>query len=858
VLCCLAPPGSFAAKKPAKAPPVPKIPPGKAELFALEPRGIQRGVPATIKLIGTNLVGLTELVLHNSKIQGKLLDQPAATTNEAWIEITTPTNLARGPYELSVKNTNSESSKLKLYVDDLPQIYDSPEVSSPSPPLEERAGERRVNRSTPPSLHHSTTPSLRPPFSFWGTLTTPGKADGIEFQSRAGDMLIFDLAAKSIGSKANALLTLYDQQGALLASNSGLDGGDPLLTFRIPKAGQYKIQVADKTDSSSKEHFYRLSVGSFQVVDGCFPLGVSANNESDVELIGFNLPSNNLVHIKAGAAGEMDVPVDPEKFRSRRALKVIVNAGPELVEVEPNDAPAYAMKLPVPCTVNGRIYSQRDSESKGETSSTRDTHLSSKVLLTKEEHATRSPNPSSLSSDTDLFQFQAHLGQTLVVETDAARRGSPIDTKIEILYPDGKPVERILLQAVRDSHITFKNIDSNTDDLRVENWQEMELNQFMYLEGEVCKIFRMPQGPDSGFQFYNSGGKRLDYFDSSPIAHALDEPAYIVEPHSPAAKLLPNGLPVFTVYYANDDDANRKFGSDSHLLFNPPKDGTYVVRVTDSRGFSGKRFAYRLTIREAKPDFKVTLNGANPSVNAGSGKEFSVSADRLDGFDGDITVEITNVPVGFSASTPIVIQAGHLEAKATINADADAIQPSETNLPPITVTASAWLPKPSLSSSGGADRGEEAVSNRVHLITKEVNSLGKIKLLEKPKLFVAFEPYDESATNFVERSVTNKPLEITLASGQTIPAWLKVKRNGHDDLVTFTVDSLPHGVIVDNIGLNGVLIPKGQDARQIFLAAAKWVPDTDRLCFAKAAQGDTQTSLPVLLHVRRAALNALK
>src|SRR4029077_1406169 len=160
-----------------------------------------------------------------------------------------------------------------------------------------------------------------------------------------------------------------------------------------------------------------------------------------------------------------------------------------------------------------------------------------------------------------LFKFHAHAGQNLVVETDAARRGSPIDTKIEILDAEGKPVERLLLQAVRDSHITFKNIDSNTDDLRVENWQEMELNQLMYLQGEVCKIFRMPQGPDSGFQFYNVGNKRRNYFDTSPVAHALDEPAYIVEPHPPGTILVPNGLPVFTVYYSNDDEADRNLGS---------------------------------------------------------------------------------------------------------------------------------------------------------------------------------------------------------------------------------------------------------------------------------------------------------
>jgi len=346
----------------------------------------------------------------------------------------------------------------------------------------------------------------------------------------------------------------------------------------------------------------------------------------------------------------------------------------------------------------------------------------------------------------------------------------------------------------------------------------------------------MPQGPDSGFQFYSIGGKRRDYFDTSPIAHALDEAAYIVEPHPPGTKLVANGLPVFTVYYANDDDGERKLGSDSHLLFTAPVDASYLVRVTDSRGLSGERFSYRLIVREAKPDFRVSLGGANPVVNAGSGKELSVTVDRMDGFDADVQVDVSGLPPGFSVSTPVVIQAGHLEAKGTIYAAIDAPMPKATNATMTRVTATASIAGKS--------------------VTKDVNNLGRISLTEKPKLFVALEPYDASMTNFIERSINDKPLEITIAPGQSLPAWLKIKRNGFDEVVTFTVEGLPHGVIVDNIGLNGVLIPKDKSERQIFLTAAKWVPETDRLCFAKANQADNQTSLPVMIHVRKANAQA--
>ncbi len=135
-------------------------------------------------------------------------------------------------------------------------------------------------------------------------------------------------------------------------------------------------------------------------------------------------------------------------------------------------------------------------------------------------------------------------------------------------------------------------------------------------------------------------------------------------------------------------------------------------------------------------------------------------------------------------------------------------------------------------------------------VAKEVNNFGKIALGEKPKLFVSFEANPSAQPSGPTSTGGGRPFEITIAPGETVPAWLKIQRNGHDDLVTFTVENLPHGVIVDNIGLNGVLIPKGENERQIFLTAAKWVSEQDQFCYAVENQAGRQTSLPVLLHVR--------
>src|SRR5438034_3414228 len=205
----------------------------------------------------------------------------------------------------------------------------------------------------------------------------------------------------------------------------------------------------------------------------------------------------------------------------------------------------------------------------------------------------------------------------------------------------------------------------------------MLLNEYVYLSGDVIKLFQQRRGPDADAQFYPENGNRFAYFETTSRAHTLGEPAYIVVPCAVGTELPNNGLPVFTLYYENDDDAQRKLGKDSRLMFVAPADGTYFVRVSDVRGFSGDNYTYELTIRRPQPDFKVTLTGTNPTINAGSGKPFTVKAERLDNFNGPIRVDVTGMPPGWQVTSPLVIQEGLNEATGVLNALADADAPTE-------------------------------------------------------------------------------------------------------------------------------------------------------------------------------------
>lgn len=389
----------------------------------------------------------------------------------------------------------------------------------------------------------------------------------------------------------------------------------------------------------------------------------------------------------------------------------------KVAEKEPNDSPAEATTLSAPGVATGRIALEGDR-----------------------------------LRDADLYRFTAKAGEQWIVETNAARSGSALDSKIEVLHGDGRPVQRMLLRAVRDSEIEFRGINSDARGARLKYWEELLLRQYVYMSGEVVKQFQQRRGPDADAQFYPEGGSRITYFDTTARTHALAEPCYVVVPYSIGTRLPNNGLPVFTLHFENDDDAQRKLGKDSKLTFTAPADGEYLVRVTDVRGFAGGNFMYSLVVRRPQPGFNIRFAGENPTVGRGSGKVFTVKADRIDNFNGPITVELSDVPPGFSVTTPIVIEDGHYEAQGVLFALPQAPQPPSA---------------PTIKARALAD-----VAGK--MVVKETSALGAIKLADTPKVQVSISPV-EGRINFPPQEALAErkfevltPADAKSASGATL------------------------------------------------------------------------------------------
>jgi hypothetical protein len=307
---------------------------------------------------------------------------------------------------------------------------------------------------------------------------------------------------------------------------------------------------------------------------------------------------------------------------------------------------------------------------------------------------------------------------------------------------------------------------------------------------------------------------------------------------------VPNGLPQFIVYYENDDDGWRKLGADSRLLFTAPADGDYLVRVSDVRDFGGDDYKYELNVRAPRPDFQIKVEAPDLTINAGSGKEITVIAERVDDFDGEIQIEASGLPPGFHVSAPLVIQAGQNTAYATLTAESDAPAPTAENNKLTNLTASAIV------------NGNK--------IVKEGVSLGELKLAEKPKVLSQILAVEHQAeTPETDEEHDSKAVELYIAPGETISAVVKVERNGFDGEITFGSEfsgrNLPHGVYVDNIGLNGMTLLAGETEREFFITAAKWAPETTRPFHLRAEVEGNQTSWPVILHVKKSGeLNEAK
>ena len=407
---------------------------------------------------------------------------------------------------------------------------------------------------------------LKLPATVIGAIDRAGDVDFFKFDANAGDEIGIQLIASEAGSKLDPVLVLSDSVGTTL------EEGNATLGFVVPKTGTYAVGIRDREFRGGADFTYRLHVGNLPVVTSVFPLAVPRGRTVDVHVDGVNLGTRGGVRTSVTVRSDA-IP------GSRVAVPIprLALGKPEVTVSEFTSVvvdPVAGAELRVPGAADG--------------------------ILTK-------PN------EAQVTRFKAKKGDRLAIEVLARRAGSPVDSTIEVLDGAGKRVPRAILRSTAKTFTTFRDHDSVGPGIRLDAWNELKIDDYLYVNGELMRILALPKGPDDDCQFYQVAGLRVGYLGTTPAQHSQSSPMYKVEIHEPGKSFPPNGLPVFALDHRNDD-GGPGFGKDSFLLFDVPADGTYQVRVADARGASGHAHAYRLTVRSPKPDYSVSFTPTSPSV----------------------------------------------------------------------------------------------------------------------------------------------------------------------------------------------------------------------------------------------------
>ncbi len=761
------------------------------------PVGMQRGTTITCRLDGRNLSGIEEIIFDTPGMTAKAVqvnDEPEPpkkgfTTDapvprgkleSATIQVTAAADVAPGLHWYRLRTPLGTSNMMPFDVGFLPEVH---------------AGRNSMGSGD------MQPESVKLPATLVGTIAVPGQVDSYPFEGQAGEEVVFQVRASELGSRLESLLVLRNEAGEVLAeSGRYLNRADSVLTYKLPKAGSYTLSVTDREKGGSMAHFYRIDAGPLPYITHVFPLGVRAGEASTVSVTGVNLGDEHEVKVDPpkSADGWNTTPLRVKSAEgwSLNSVGLAVGNDPEVLEQEPNNSPAQAQRITLPVTINGRIWGGEQDGG---------------------------------APDEDYFRFHAAKGEHLSIEVAAARLGSPLDSVIEVLDAQGKPIPRATVRCLNETVATLSDRDSRTSGIRMTSTSGFHEGDDVMVGDELDKLVYIADQPDEDVRFRTADGLRWAQLGTTPDAHAVNTPIYRVEILPPGAEFPPNGLPVFHIYWRNDD-GGPGYGADSQLDFTAPADADYILHLKDVRGLEGPDFAYRVTLHDEVPDFQIRADDENPNIPKGGSAFITVGANRVEGYDGPIDISVEGLPKGITASSA-TIPAGQDFTMVVLSADsADSV---------------------------------DSMPAKFRVVGRaKINGQERVRVAEADaalELASVVPPADVVVSTDLSR--------VTLEPGQEVKVTLHVdRRNGFEGRVPCSVRNLPPGVRVVNVGLNGVMVPESASSRTFTLHAEEWAkPITQPMYVVGAEESNSTTehpSAPLMVEVvgakETASLNSEK
>jgi hypothetical protein len=192
-------------------------------------------------------------------------------------------------------------------------------------------------------------------------------------------------------------MTLYDADGKELAyADDFRFRPDPVLFYKIPRNGEYVLEIKDALYRGREDFVYRITIGELPFVTSVFPLGGKVGTPAIIALSGWNLPSNqSVLDLRNKELGIHSFAVE----RIPSPFPFVVDSLTEVFESEPNNATDKAQAVTLPVVVNGRV---------------------------------------DKPGDWDVFRFEGRAGDKIVAEVCARRLDSPLDSVLKLTDAKGQ------------------------------------------------------------------------------------------------------------------------------------------------------------------------------------------------------------------------------------------------------------------------------------------------------------------------------------------------------------------------------------------------------------------------------------
>ncbi len=356
--------------------------PPQAVVTFVFPAGAQRGKTIEATINGKDFQNANGVRITGPGVTAKIVQ--VVNPNAVRVSFTVAPDAELGERDLRLITPGGISNRVRFFIGALPEIN---EVE----PNTDRAKPQPL-AALPILINGQILDNDRDYFRF-----AAKKDQTIVFELHAGRLLA-ELPAPVPGFLDSAR-TLFDPAGKVLVSVDRFrHRPDSVLAYTIPQDGEYTLEVSDVIYRGRADFIYRLSIGVFPYLTHVFPLGGQRNSTAQIELRGAGLPAPTL---------SFPVPADSPSLRfigpvaggiPTNVLPFAVGDVPEARETEPNDALAQANRVPMPAAINGRIQQP---------------------------------------GDVDHFIVTAQANQVMVLDVQARRLDSPLDSFLSVMNLQG-------------------------------------------------------------------------------------------------------------------------------------------------------------------------------------------------------------------------------------------------------------------------------------------------------------------------------------------------------------------------------------------------------------------------------------